>query len=82
MLTDRGEKLCMTAAAEIAKVEADGRAHLGDKAYAALRAALTSLREVTDPYRPRSRAAAEIGCQRVSTAGRQVAWCRRTPTPA
>ena len=29
VLTDRGEKLCATAAAEIAKVEADWRAHLG-----------------------------------------------------
>jgi DNA-binding MarR family transcriptional regulator len=51
VLTDRGEKLCTTAAAEIAKVESDWRAHLGAKAYDELRAALISLREVTDPYR-------------------------------
>lgn len=51
VLTDRGEALCATAAAEIAKVEAEWRAHLGAKAYNELRAALVSLREVTDPYR-------------------------------
>lgn len=51
VLTDRGEKLCATAAAEVARVEADWRAHLGAKAYDELRAALVSLREITDPYR-------------------------------
>jgi DNA-binding MarR family transcriptional regulator len=51
VLTDRGGKLCATAAAEIAKVEAEWRAHLGSKAYGELRAALVSLRDVTDPYR-------------------------------
>lgn len=51
MLTDRGEKLCMTAAAEIASVEAEWREHLGVKAFDELRAALVSLREITDPYR-------------------------------
>jgi DNA-binding MarR family transcriptional regulator len=51
VLTDRGETLCATAAAEIAKVEAEWRAHLGTMAYHELRAALVSLREVTDPYR-------------------------------
>lgn len=51
ILTDRGEKLCMTAAAEIADVEAEWRKHLGVKAYGELRAALVSLREITDPYR-------------------------------
>jgi DNA-binding MarR family transcriptional regulator len=51
VLTDRGEKLCATAAAEIAKVEAEWRAHLGARAYDELRAALASLREITDPYR-------------------------------
>jgi DNA-binding MarR family transcriptional regulator len=51
VLTDRGERLCTTAAAEVARVEADWRAHLGAKAYDELRAALVSLREVTDPYR-------------------------------
>ena len=51
VLTDRGEKLCTTAAAEITKVESEWRAHLGAKAYDELRAALISLRDVTDPYR-------------------------------
>jgi DNA-binding MarR family transcriptional regulator len=51
VLTERGEKLCATAAAEIAKVEAEWRAHLGARAYDELRAALTSLREISDPYR-------------------------------
>ena len=51
VLTDRGEKLCATAAAEIAKVEADWRAHLGAQAYDEMRAALMSLRAITDPYR-------------------------------
>jgi DNA-binding MarR family transcriptional regulator len=51
VLTDRGEKLCATAAAEMARVEADWRAHLGAQAYDELRAALVSLRDITDPYR-------------------------------
>ncbi len=51
MLTARGEKLCMTAAAEIANVEAEWRTHLGNEAYGQLRSALVSLREITDPYR-------------------------------
>ena len=51
VLTDRGEKLCATAAAEIAKVESEWRKHLGANAYEELRAALLSLREITDPYR-------------------------------
>jgi DNA-binding MarR family transcriptional regulator len=51
VLTDRGERLCGTAAAEIAKVETEWREHLGAKAYDELRAALVSLREITDPYR-------------------------------
>ena len=51
VLTARGEKLCAAAAAEVVKVEAEWRGHLGAKAYAELRAALVSLREITDPYR-------------------------------
>jgi DNA-binding MarR family transcriptional regulator len=51
MLTDRGERLCETAAAEIATVEAEWRDHLGAAGYGQLRAALVSLREITDPYR-------------------------------
>ena len=51
VLTDRGEKLCATAAAEVARIEAGWRTHLGAKAYDDMRAALLSLREITDPYR-------------------------------
>lgn len=51
VLTDRGEKLCETAAAEIARVEAEWRDHLGAASYGQLRAALVSLRQITDPYR-------------------------------
>jgi DNA-binding MarR family transcriptional regulator len=51
VLTERGEKLCAAAAAEIAKVEVEWRTHLGAESYEQLRTALTSLREITDPYR-------------------------------
>jgi DNA-binding MarR family transcriptional regulator len=50
-LTDRGEKLCATAAAEMVRVEADWRAYLGAHAYDEMRSALLSLRKITDPYR-------------------------------
>ena len=51
VLTDRGEKLCAAAAAEVGRIEAEWRSHLGATAYAELCAALVSLREITDPYR-------------------------------
>jgi DNA-binding MarR family transcriptional regulator len=51
VLTERGERLCATAAAEMVRVEADWRTHLGAQAYDEMRAALVSLREITDPYR-------------------------------
>jgi DNA-binding MarR family transcriptional regulator len=51
VLTDRGEELCATAAAEMARVETEWRSHLGPQAYDGLRAALVSLREITDLYR-------------------------------
>lgn len=51
VLTDRGERLCATAAAEIANVEGEWRSHLGPGRYDELRAALVSLRQITDPYR-------------------------------
>jgi DNA-binding MarR family transcriptional regulator len=51
VLTDRGEMLCAAAAAEVSRIEADWRTHLGAKAYDDMRAALLSLREITDPYR-------------------------------
>ncbi|WP_199178132.1 MarR family transcriptional regulator [Mycobacterium hubeiense] len=49
-LSARGRKLCAVAAAEVAKVEAEWRAHLGDTAYRQLTEALLALREITDPY--------------------------------
>ena len=51
VLTDRGEELCAAAAAEVGRIEAEWRSHLGATAYAELCAALVSLREITDPYR-------------------------------
>lgn len=51
MLSERGERLCAAAAAELAAVEAEWRAHLGEPAFAQLRDGLSALREITDPYR-------------------------------
>lgn len=50
MLSAKGRRLCTAAAAEVAKVEADWRAHVGPEAYRELRDMLMSLREITDPY--------------------------------
>ena len=50
-LTDKGVALCRTASAEVAKVEAEWRNHLGDNAFDHMHAALLALREITDPYR-------------------------------
>lgn len=50
-LSDKGACVCRLAAAEVARVERRWRKHLGDKAFDDLRAALISLREITDPYR-------------------------------
>ena len=49
VLSPRGRELCAAAAAEVAKVEAQWRAHLGAQTYDRLVAALLSLREITDP---------------------------------
>ena len=49
-LTAAGAEVCRRAAQEVARVEDEWRKHLGDKAYNAMRSALTSLREITDPY--------------------------------
>jgi len=49
MLSVKGRKLCAAAGAEVAKVEADWRAHVGPQAYRELREMLMSLREITDP---------------------------------
>ncbi|TGD83887.1 MarR family transcriptional regulator [Mycolicibacterium sp. CH28] len=51
VLSDKGASLCNTAAAEAARVEHRWRKHLGAKRYQELRAALVTLREITDPYR-------------------------------
>ncbi len=50
-LADRGTAAQPVAAAVVAEVEAEWRAHLGDRRWGQLRAALTDLREITDPYR-------------------------------
>ncbi|GAY18227.1 MarR family winged helix-turn-helix transcriptional regulator [Mycobacterium sp. shizuoka-1] len=51
ILTDTGTALCHAAAAAVVKIEQQWRKHLGAKRYHELRAALTDLREITDPYR-------------------------------
>lgn len=50
-LSDKGTYACGLAGAEIDRVEDEWRKHLGHKAFAQLRAALISLRAITDPYR-------------------------------
>lgn len=50
-LAERGTAAQPVAAAVVAEVEAEWRAHLGERRWGQLRAALTELREITDPYR-------------------------------
>jgi len=50
-ITPRGALTIPTAAAEIARVEAEWAEHLGRHRIAELRKTLSSLREITDPYR-------------------------------
>ena len=50
-IADRGQALVAIARRVEAEVEAEWTAHLGEEATAQLRAALTRLRELTDPYR-------------------------------
>jgi DNA-binding MarR family transcriptional regulator len=50
-VAERGAAAQPVAAAVVAEVEAEWRAHLGDRRWRQLREALTSLREITDPYR-------------------------------
>ncbi len=50
-LSEKGADLCRVAAEEVARVERQWREHLGARPFDALRAALLSLREITDPYR-------------------------------
>lgn len=50
-LSDKGAELCRMAAEEVAQLEQQWREHLGRQSFDALREALISLREITDPYR-------------------------------
>jgi DNA-binding MarR family transcriptional regulator len=50
-LADRALAARPVADAVVAEVEAEWRAHLGERRYVRLREALTRLREVTDPFR-------------------------------
>lgn len=50
-LAERGTAAQPVAAAVVAEVEAEWRAHLGERRWRQLREALTDLREITDPYR-------------------------------
>ncbi len=50
-IAERGAAAQPVAAAVVAEVEAEWRAHLGDRRWRQLREALTSLRRITDPYR-------------------------------
>jgi DNA-binding MarR family transcriptional regulator len=49
-IAPRGERVLPVAAAAVAEVEAEWAAHLGERAMGDLRAALTKLAEITDPY--------------------------------
>lgn len=50
-LAERGTAAQPVAAAVVAEVEAEWRAHLGERRWQQLREALATLREITDPYR-------------------------------
>ncbi|MBJ7451818.1 MAG: MarR family transcriptional regulator [Blastococcus sp.] len=50
-LAERGIAAQPVAAAVLAEVEDEWRAHLGERRWRQLREALTALREITDPYR-------------------------------
>ena len=50
-LTERAHRARPVADAVVAEVEAEWRAHLGERRWRQLREALTMLREITDPYR-------------------------------
>jgi DNA-binding MarR family transcriptional regulator len=52
-LTERAEQVIPIAAAAVAEVSAEWEAHLGSRRMEQLRRALTSLREITDPYADR-----------------------------
>lgn len=50
-IAERGAAAKPIADAAVAEVEAEWRAHLGERRWRQLREALTRLREITDPYR-------------------------------
>jgi DNA-binding MarR family transcriptional regulator len=50
-MTPRAEAALPVARAEEARIEAEWEAHLGPERMGQLRAALTALRDITDPYR-------------------------------
>jgi DNA-binding MarR family transcriptional regulator len=50
-VAERGAAAQPIAAAAVAEMEAQWRAHLGERRWTQLREALTRLREITDPYR-------------------------------
>lgn len=50
-LSDTGLAVCKAAGAEVAKVEDEWRAYLGDRKFQQLREALLALREIIDPHR-------------------------------
>lgn len=50
-IAERGTAAQPVAAAALAEVEAEWRAHLGERRWRQLREALTRLRDITDPYR-------------------------------
>jgi DNA-binding MarR family transcriptional regulator len=50
-IAERGAAAQPIAAAALAQVEAEWRAHVGERQWRQLRQALTKLREITDPYR-------------------------------
>lgn len=50
-ITERGAATIPIGAAAISAIEAEWTAHLGQRRMGQLRAALTRLREITDPYR-------------------------------
>ena len=50
-MSDKGLALCRTAAAEVARVEAQWREFLGNKKFQQMNDALIALREITDPFR-------------------------------
>lgn len=50
-LAERGTAAQPVAASVVAEVEAEWRAHLGERRWRQLREALAALREITDPYR-------------------------------